>query len=40
MKAKIILSIPAFIIYSIGCWAQNSPVETQNPNTNYKPAFA
>ena len=39
MKAKIILSIPAFIIYSIGCWAQNSPVETQNPNTNYKPAF-
>ena len=40
MKAKIIFSIPAFIIYSIGCSAQNSPVETQSPNTNYKPAFA
>lgn len=40
MKAKIILGIPAFIIYSIGCSAQNSPVETQSPNTNYRPAFA
>lgn len=40
MKAKTILSIPAFIIYSIGCSAQNSPVETQSPNTNYKPAYA
>ena len=40
MKAKIILSIPAFIIYSIGCSGQNSPVETQSPNTNYTPAFA
>lgn len=38
MKAKIILSIPLFIIYSMGCSGQNSPVETQNPNTNYKPA--
>jgi glucose/arabinose dehydrogenase len=38
MKAKIILSIPVFIIYSMGCSGQNSPVETQNPNTNYKPA--
>jgi len=37
MKAKIILSIPAFIIYSITCSGQNSPVETQSPNTNYKP---
>ena len=40
MKAKTILSIAAFIIYSIGCSAQNSPVETQSPYTNYKPAFA
>ena len=40
MKAKIILSIPAFIIFSIGCSAQNSPVETQSPNTDYKAAFA
>ncbi len=39
MKAKIILSIPAFIIFSFGCSGQNSPVETQNPNTNYKPAY-
>src|SRR6187431_1962899 len=37
MKAKI-LSITAVIIYSVGCLAQNSPVETQNPNTDYKPA--
>lgn len=38
MKAKIILSIPAFIFYTIGCSGQNSPVETQSPNTNYRPA--
>jgi len=38
MKAKIILSIPVFIIYSITCSGQNPSVETQNPNTNYKPA--
>src|SRR6185436_6459979 len=38
MKAKIILSIPVFIIYSIACSAQNAPVETQNPNSDYKPA--
>src|SRR4030095_9535472 len=38
MKAKIILSIQAFIIYSMTCSGQNSPVETQNQNTNYKPA--
>jgi hypothetical protein len=31
MKAKNILSITAGIIYSVGCLAQNSPVETQNP---------
>src|SRR6186713_650269 len=37
MKAKI-LSITAVIIYSVGCLAQNPPVETQNPNTDYKPA--
>ncbi|HEX3165838.1 MAG TPA: PQQ-dependent sugar dehydrogenase [Chitinophagaceae bacterium] len=39
MKVKIILSVAA-IIYSVGCLAQNSPVETQNPNTDYKPAKA
>jgi len=53
MKAKIFLSIPVFLICSIGCLgnnssstknsffegqAQNPPVETQNPNTDYKPA--
>ena len=38
MKARIILGIPVFIIYSLGCSGQNSPVETQNPNTNYNPA--
>ena len=38
MKAKIILSILVFIIYSIGCSGQNPPVETQSPNTNYKPS--
>src|SRR6187401_826392 len=40
MKAKIILSIPAVIIYSVGCSAQNPPVETQKPNTDYKSAKA
>ncbi len=40
MKAKIILSVTAVIIYSAGCLAQNPPVETQNPNTDYKPARA
>ena len=40
MKAKIILSITAVIIYSVECLAQNSPVETQNPNSDYKPAKA
>jgi glucose/arabinose dehydrogenase len=40
MKAKILLSIPAFIIFSIECSAQNSPVETQSPNSNYQPAHA
>ena len=40
MKAKIILSVTAVIIYSVGCLAQNSPVETQNPNSDYKPAKA
>jgi len=40
MKAKIILSITAFIIYSAVCLAQNPPVETQNPYTDYKPAKA
>ena len=40
MKAKIILSVTAVIIYSVGCLAQNSPVETQKPNTDYKPAKA
>ena len=40
MKAKIILSVTAVIIYSVGCLAQNPPVETQKPNTDYKPAKA
>jgi len=40
MKAKIILSVTAVIIYSVGCLAQNSPVETQKPNTDYKSAKA
>ena len=40
MKAKIILSVTAVIIYSVGCLAQNSPVETQKPNSDYKPAKA
>ena len=40
MKAKIILSVTAIFIYSIGCSAQNPPVETQKPNTDYKPAKA
>ena len=38
MKARIILSITVVVIYSVGCLAQNSPVETQNPNSDYKPA--
>ena len=38
MKLKIIVSLPVFVIYSMGCSGQNSPVETQNPNSNYKPA--
>jgi len=40
MKAKIILSVTAVIIYSAGCLAQNSPVETQKQNSDYKPAKA
>ena len=40
MKPKIILSITAVIIYSVGCLAQNPPVETQKPNTDYKSAKA
>ena len=40
MKAKIIVSITAIIIYSIGCTAQNSPVETQSPSSNYRPAHS
>ena len=40
MKAKIIVSITAVIIYSVGCLAQNSPVETQKPNSDYKPVKA
>jgi len=40
MKVKIILSITAIIIYSVGCSAQNPPVETQKPNSDYKPARA
>jgi len=38
MKAKIILSVTAVIFYSVGCLAQNQPVETQKPNTDYKSA--
>jgi len=38
MKAKIILSITALIIYSVGCLAQNPPVETLKPNSDYKSA--
>jgi glucose/arabinose dehydrogenase len=40
MKAKIIVSVTVFIIYSFGCLAQNSPVETKKPNTDYKSARA
>ncbi|HZI52084.1 MAG TPA: PQQ-dependent sugar dehydrogenase, partial [Chitinophagaceae bacterium] len=40
MKAKIVLSITALVVYSIGCTAQNSPVETQSPNSDYDPARA
>jgi aldose sugar dehydrogenase len=56
MKAKILGSMPAVIIFLAGCSGNNStsiensypakfasdtsaPVETQSPNTNYKPAF-
>ncbi|HEX6848882.1 MAG TPA: PQQ-dependent sugar dehydrogenase [Chitinophagaceae bacterium] len=38
MKAKTILGTTGFVIYSIICSGQNSPVETHTPNTNYKPA--
>ena len=40
MKAKIVLSVAAVIIYSVRCLAQDPPVETQKPNTDYKPAKA
>ena len=40
MKVKVVLSTAAFVVYSIGCTAQNSPVETQSPNSDYKPARA
>ena len=40
MKAKIILSVTTIFIYSIGCSAQNTPVETQKPNSDYNPAKA
>ena len=40
MKVKIILFVAAIIIYSVGCSAQNPPVETQKPNSDYKPARA
>ena len=40
MKAKIILNVTAVVIYSFGCLAQNSPVENQKPNSDYKPAKA
>jgi glucose/arabinose dehydrogenase len=40
MKAKIILSVTTIFIYSIGCSAQNTPVETQKPNSDYKPTKA
>ena len=38
MKAKAILSITALVIFSFGCFGQNSPVETKDANTDYKPA--
>ena len=42
MKAKIILSIAFFLIYSFGLIGkaqdQHQPVETKSPNTDYKPA--
>ena len=40
MKVKIFASITAVIMFSIGCLAQNPPVETQKPNSDYKPARA
>ena len=40
MKAKIILTVTAVIFYSAGSLAQNSPVETQKPNSDYKSAKA
>ena len=40
MKAKTILTVTAVIIYSVGSLAQNSPVETQKPNSDYKSAKA
>ena len=40
MKIKILLSLGAFIIYSIGCPGQNPPVESISPNSDYKPARA
>jgi glucose/arabinose dehydrogenase len=36
MKARMVLSITVFV-FSIGSFGQNSPVETKDPNTNYKP---
>lgn len=38
MKAKEILSITVLVIYSFGCLGQNSPVETKDANSDYKPA--
>jgi PBP1b-binding outer membrane lipoprotein LpoB len=38
MKVKIFASITAVIMFSVGCLAQNPPVETQKPNSDYKPA--
>jgi glucose/arabinose dehydrogenase len=38
MKVKIFSGITVVLIYSIGCIAQNPPVETQKPNSDYKPA--
>ena len=38
MTAKAILIATAFVIYSISSFGQNSPVETKDANTDYKPA--
>jgi glucose/arabinose dehydrogenase len=38
MKIKIFSGITTVLIYSVGCFAQNPPVETQKPNSDYKPA--